>query len=372
MKKILIPILILLAIIAASQILPFFTSDLLAKKYDSFALKEAMYYEKLDKQQVQCILCPRRCIIPNKRRGFCRARENRDGTLYSIVYGKACALNVDPIEKKPLFHVLPSTKSFSIATAGCNLACKFCQNWQISQSSPEEVPYENVPPEGVVRLARDNNCPTIAYTYTEPTIFYEYMLDTAKLAHESGVKNVMHSAGFINEGPLRKLCKYLDAANIDLKGSDKFYNEISLGNRQDVLRTLKILKEEGVWTEITYLVIPTLNDNMDYVRQTCLWIKENLGPDTPLHISRFWPTYKLKNLSPTPVSTLEKAGEIAKAAGLRYVYIGNVPGHKGETTYCPYCYKVLIERIGYNVVENNIKDGKCKFCKNKIEGIWAE
>jgi len=370
MKKILIPILLLLSIILSSQILPHYTQDAIAKKYSSFLIKEAMYYKKLDNKQVQCILCPRKCIIPNKRRGFCRARENRDGTLYSVVYGKPCATHIDPIEKKPLFHVLPSTKSFSIATAGCNLACKFCQNWQISQAHPSEIPYEELQPADIIRLAKERNCPTIAYTYTEPTIFFEYMYDIARLAHKEGVMNVMHSSGFINEEPLRELCRYLDAANIDLKGSDKFYDEISLGDRQDILRTLKVLKEEGVWTEITYLIIPTLNDDPAYMEETCTWIRENLGEDTPLHLSRFWPMYKLKNLSPTPISTLEKARDIAVAAGLRYVYIGNIPGHKGETTYCPYCKKLLIERLGYNVVENNLKDGKCKFCKKEIEGIW--
>jgi pyruvate formate lyase activating enzyme len=198
------------------------------------------------------------------------------------------------------------------------------------------------------------------------------MLDTAKIAHQQGIMNVMHSSGYINEKPLRELCKYLDAANIDLKGSDKFYAEISLGRREDVLRTLKILKEEGVWLEITYLIVPTLNDDMDYVKETTKWIKDNLGPDTPLHLSRFWPTYKLTNLSPTPVSNLEQAKEIAMKEGLHYVYVGNVPGHEGETTYCPYCGKAVIERVGYNIVNYNLEDGKCKFCGKEIAGIWKK
>jgi pyruvate formate lyase activating enzyme len=196
------------------------------------------------------------------------------------------------------------------------------------------------------------------------------MFDTAIAAHKEGVKNVMHSSGFINEEPLRRLCKYLDAANIDLKGSDKFYNELCLGERADVLRTLKILKEEGVWVEITYLVIPTLNDNMDYVKETSKWIKENIGPDTPVHLSRFWPMHKLTNLSPTPVSTLEKARDVAMGEGLRYVYVGNIPSHKGETTYCPYCGKTVIGRVGYNIVEYNLEAGKCKSCGKEIAGIW--
>ncbi|MFC1808303.1 AmmeMemoRadiSam system radical SAM enzyme [Candidatus Omnitrophota bacterium] len=369
MKRIILPILLLIALIFLSQTLPI-VSTALAKRLDLPDLVEAMYYDKLDGKQVRCNLCPRYCIIPNKKKGFCRARENRDGVLYSLVYGKPCAIHADPIEKKPLYHVLPGTKSFSIATAGCNLACKFCQNWQISQASPEDVPYDQLAPDDLVRVAIANKCPSIAYTYTEPTVFYEYMYDTAKIARELGVLNVMHSAGYINEEPLRQLCKYLDAANIDLKGSDKFYNDLTLGRRDDVLRTLKILKEEGVWTEITYLLIPTLNDDPEYIKETSMWIKENLGPDTPLHLSRFWPTYKLQIISPTPVETLEKAANIAMAAGLRYVYIGNIRGNKGGITHCPHCDKPIVKRIGYNVIENNIKEGKCGFCAEKIAGIW--
>jgi len=369
MKKIFISASILVAILLLCQSLSYLASNVLAQRSE---LKEALYYQKLDNKRVGCLLCPRKCIIPNKKRGFCRVRENRDGVLYSLVYAKPCAIHVDPIEKKPLFHVLPGTRSFSIATAGCNLECKFCQNWQISQAGPEDIPHEDMPPERVVMLADTNNCPSIAYTYTEPTIFYEYMLDTAKLARQAGIMNVMHSCGFINEEPLRRLCGYMDAANIDLKGSDKFYNQFCLGNREDVLRTLRILKEEGVWIEITYLLIPAINDNPDYIKETCLWIKENLGADTPLHISRFWPMYKLKNISPTPISALKDAYNIAVSAGLNYVYIGNVSGSKGENTYCPNCGKLLIERLGYNIIENNIEDGKCRYCQEQIAGIWRD
>jgi pyruvate formate lyase activating enzyme len=333
---------------------------------------EALYYNKLDDNNIMCVLCPRRCIIPNKARGFCRVRENRSGILYSLVYAKPCAVNIDPVEKKPLFHVMPGTKSFSIATAGCNLACKFCQNWQISQANPDDIDYRYMPPEKVVESARSSGASNIAYTYTEPTVFYEYMLDTAKLAKKQGVLNVMHSSGFINEKPLRELCKYIDAANIDLKGSDKFYMDLCSGTRKDVLHSLKILKQEGVWIEITYLIIPTLNDHDEYIKDTAAWIKENLGADTPLHISRFWPVYKLKNLSPTPIEVLEKAYDAAIAAGLRYVYIGNVPGNKAESTYCPDCKGLLIERSGYHVAAYNIENGKCPYCKKDIAGIWKK
>jgi pyruvate formate lyase activating enzyme len=341
-----------------------------AEASESVRAKEALYYNQVGDKNVMCVLCPRRCVVPNNARGFCRVRENRNGILYSLVYAKPCAVHVDPIEKKPLFHVLPGTKSFSIATAGCNMACKFCQNWQISQSNPEDIRYRDMLPEEVVAMAESSGSSSIAYTYTEPTVFYEYMLDTAKLAKERGILNVMHSSGFINEEPLRELCKYIDAANIDLKGSDKFYIEFCLGTRFDVLRSLKILKEEGVWVEITYLVIPALNDSDEYIHQTALWIKENLGADTPLHISRFWPVYKMQNLSPTPIATLQKVYESAISAGLRYVYIGNAPGNRAESTYCTDCGGLLIKRTGYNVTEHNIENGTCKYCAKKIPGIW--
>lgn len=334
-------------------------------------LKQASYYKKLDNNTVQCELCPRRCVIPDKKRGFCGVRENRSGTLYTLVYAKPCAIHIDPIEKKPLFHFMPATTAFSIATAGCNLKCKFCQNWQISQAKPEEVDYVYLEPPDLIKRAKESGAPTIAYTYSEPTIFYEYMFDIAKLAKKEGIRNIMHSAGHINEEPLRQLCKYLDAANIDLKGfSQEYYNEISLGNLDSVLRTLKILRQEGVWVEITNLILPGYNDDEAIIRKMCLWIKENLGSETPLHFSRFWPMYKLTALNPTPLTTLEKARQIALDCGLKYVYIGNIPGHEAENTYCPRCKKIVIKRAGYAILEVNLIDGKCKFCGEKIEGIW--
>ena len=334
-------------------------------------LHEASYYFKLDNKQVNCVLCPRRCVIPDGKRGFCGVRENRGGVLYSLVYGKPCSLHIDPIEKKPLFHVLPGSQAFSLATVGCNLKCKFCQNWQISQASPDDVRGESLTPAEVVARARESGAPVIAYTYTEPTIYYEYMIDIAKLAKKAGIKNVMHSAGFINEEPLRALCPYLDAANIDLKGfNNKFYSELTLGNVDDVLRTLKILKELGVWTEITNLILPGLNDDPAEIKKMCQWIKDNLGDRTPLHFSRFWPMYKLSNLSPTPVETLEKARQIAMEVGLKYVYIGNVSGTEAENTYCPRCGKPVIERSGYVVTAIHMVNGECEFCGEKINGIW--
>ncbi|MBM3252427.1 MAG: AmmeMemoRadiSam system radical SAM enzyme [Candidatus Omnitrophica bacterium] len=364
MKKLIFAILILLLLIGLS-----FYSRINANNLP--ALKEASYYQKLDSKTVQCQLCPRRCVITDTKTGFCGVRENRDGVLYTLVYGKPCSVHIDPIEKKPLFHVLPKSFSFSIATVGCNLRCKFCQNWEISQARPGEVRAYNLTPRQIVEEAKKSGSRSIAYTYTEPTIFYEYMLDIAKLTKEEGLLNVMHSAGHINEEPLRELCKYLDAANIDLKGfSQKYYGELTLGNLDSVLQTLKILKQEGVWIEITNLILPGLNDDPQMIKEMCVWIKDNLGDEVPLHFSRFWPMYKLTNLSPTPVETIQKAKQIAMDVGLKYVYIGNVPGDPAETTYCPKCKKPIIIRKGYSIEEINIKDGQCIFCYQKIPGIW--
>jgi pyruvate formate lyase activating enzyme len=334
-------------------------------------LKEALFYNKLDNKVVQCQLCPRRCIISPARRGFCGVRENRDGVLYTLVFAKPVAIHIDPIEKKPLFHFLPGTTAYSIATAGCNLRCKFCQNWEISQVRPEEIRYFYLEPQELVRKVKESGSLTIAYTYSEPTIFYEYMLETAKLARQEGIKNIMHSCGYINEEPLRQLCKYLDAANIDLKGfSNDFYHRLTEGTLEPVLQSLKILKEEGVHLEITNLIISGYNDDEELIRQMCLWIRENLGPDVPLHFSRAFPMHKLTSLIATPMQTLEKARDIAKESGLNYVYIGNVAGNPYESTYCPKCKEIVIKRIGYTILEVNLEDGKCKFCGERIEGVW--
>ncbi len=334
-------------------------------------LHEASYYFKLDNKQVNCVLCPRRCVIAEGKRGFCGVRENIGGVLYSLVYAKPCSIHIDPIEKKPLFHVLPGSRAFSLATVGCNLKCKFCQNWQISQASPEDVSVVTLYPEEVIKKVKESGSPVIAYTYTEPTIYYEYMFDIAKLARAAGIKNVMHSAGFINEEPLRKLCPYLDAANIDLKGfNNRFYSEVTLGNVDDILRTLKILKEEGVWIEITNLILPGLNDDPAEIKKMCAWIRDNLGASTPVHFSRFWPMYKLADLSPTPVETLEMAQDIAKGSGLKYVYIGNVSGTDGEDTFCPKCGKKIVDRAGYVITALHVIEGSCEFCKEKIDGVW--
>lgn len=320
---------------------------------------------------VQCELCPNGCMLDNGQRSRCRARMNKDGVLYSLVYGKPCAVNIDPIEKKPFSHFLPGTTAFSIATAGCVLSCKFCQNWQISQAKPEDTDTYDLPPDEVVRKAIFHGCRSISYTYTEPTVFYEYMYDTAIIAKKYGVKNTMHSCGYINEKPLRRLSRYMDAVNIDLKGfTEDFYNRICNGSLKPVLNSLIVLKQEGVWLEITNLVIPTLNDDMKITKEMCRWILKNLGTDIPLHFSRFIPHYKLNNLPPTPIETLTDARKTAIDVGLKFVYIGNIR-HEGENTYCPKCKKILIERIGYFIKQNNVLNGKCKFCSTSIAGVWS-
>lgn len=334
-------------------------------------LHEALYWRKLPDLAVQCELCPRRCVLKPGQRGQCKVRENRDGKLYSLVYGKPCAVHIDPIEKKPFFHVAPSSSVFSIATVGCNLRCIFCQNWQISQTSPEETRYYDMEPVQTVDALTKTGSRIIAYTYTEPTVFYEYMLDTARLIKEQGFFNTMHSCGYINPAPLKELLKYMDAINIDLKGfNERFYRKMSSGRLGPVLETLKTIKQEGVWLEITNLIIPSANDDPEDIRKMCEWIKENLGEDTPLHFGRFFPNYKLINLPPTPTETLERARQIALDVGLKYVYIGNLPGNPAENTYCPECGELLVKRVGYIVEENNIIDSKCKFCGYKIAGRW--
>lgn len=335
--------------------------------------KEAMFYKKLDEKTIQCQLCPRNCILKNGMRGFCRAREPRGGKHYSLVYGNPTAVHVDPIEKKPLFHFLPATTAFSIATAGCNFRCKNCQNWQISQSPPEETFNEYLAPKAVVDAAIKYKCPTIAYTYTEPSIFYEYMLDTAKIAKAHGIRNIYHSNGSLNPKPAEEISFYLDGANIDLKGfTQDFYGKIPEGDLEAVLNTIKILRKNKVHVEITNLIVSSYSDDMKAIRRMCKWIRDEVGKDTPIHFSRFYPTYKLKNLSPTPVETLETARRVAMKEGLQYVYIGNVPGHEGEHTYCPRDGEILIRRTGYRILEMNVVNGKCKFCGLDIPGVWAK
>jgi len=347
-----------------------------AEKGDRAAVTEgteARFYAPSRGQGVRCLLCPNQCTIAPGARGVCEVRENRDGKLLTLVYGKPCTWHVDPIEKKPLYHFLPATTAFSIATAGCNFECLYCQNWEISQARPEDLESIDMPPEKVVELALQSGSACIAYTYNEPTIFYEYMYDTCRLAHGSGIRNLDITNGFMNTEPLIELCKIMDAANVDLKGfSEDFYRNVCSGQLQPVLDYLVTMKEEGVWMEITNLVVPTLNDDTEMISQMCDWIVAELGTDYPLHFSRFSPLYQLAHLPYTPIRTLEQAREIAMGKGIKYVYIGNVAGHPADNTYCHSCGQMLIERgLYFSVLQNNVEGGRCKFCGTRIPGVWA-
>lgn len=332
--------------------------------------KEATYYITTPKG-VKCKLCPQNCTIDDGKLGDCRTRLAMDGKLYSIAYGNPCAVHIDPIEKKPLYHFLPSSLAYSIATAGCNLACLNCQNWTISQTSPYDTRNYDLMPEEVVSEAIKYKSKSIAYTYSEPIVFYEYVYDSAKIAKLQGIKNVFVSAGYIHEKPLRELCRYLDAANIDLKSlQNETYEMLNAGTLDPVLQTLKILKEEGVWLEITNLVVPSWTDDLDMIKRMCEWLAENEFEGTPLHFSRFHPNYKLTNLPPTSIETLNSAREIAINSGLHYVYIGNVPGNNAQNTICPSCKETVVERNGYRIVSQFLKHGKCSFCDTNIAGVW--
>jgi len=335
-------------------------------------LYEARFYEKLPHQKVRCHLCFRGCDILEGKRGFCRNRENIKGTLYSMVYAKPAALQIDPIEKEPSFHMIPGSHIFCTATASCNFRCKFCQNWHLSQRSMEEIPYANLKPEEIVQKAIREHCEAVSFTYSEPTVFYEYMFDIVKIAKERGLKTLFHTNGSMSTDPLLALLKYMDAVTVDLKAfTEKFYGDVSSSELEPVLHTLRTVKSYGRYLEIVNLMIPTLNDNPKEIREMCLWIKNNLGRDTAIHFNRFFPQYKLTNLPPTPVETLEHAYRIAKQEGLEYVYIGNVPGHEMNSTFCPRCKKKIIHRTHFLVSSQDIKEGKCRFCAYPIKGIWS-
>lgn len=336
-------------------------------------MKECSLYKKLSDDKVQCQNCAHYCIIENGKRGKCGVRENKQGILYSLVYGKACALNIDPIEKKPFFHFLPGTQSLSLATVGCNFACWNCQNWQISQGPKlfNKIEGEEIPPEKIVEIALKNNLPSISYTYTEPAVFSEYALDTMKLTKKAGLKNNWVSNGFWSKELFNLIVPYLDAANIDLKSfEDKFYQKYCGGKLRPVLDTLKWLKKAKIWVEITTLVIPSLNDSEEIFKNIANFIKKELGPETPWHISQFSGiiSWKLQGFPDTPVETLKKAYQIGKEAGLKYVYTGNVPGLDSEDTYCPKCNTKMIERIGYSITRYD-KNGKCSKCETALNLI---
>ena len=357
--------------------------------------REAAHYVKLDRN-VQCKVCPNNCILAPGDRSHCRNKVNRDGTLYTMAYANPCTFHVDPVEKKPLFHFHPGSRTFSLAVSGCVFRCLNCQNWEISQKKPEETKDPRGPafrfrpplprevttediarltlvPEDAVAVAAALRCPAIAYTYSEPTAYYEYTLDTCRAARAAGLKNIVVTCGSIEERPLRELAAWVDAAHVDLKGfSESTYHRLNSGKLAPILRTLKIYQELGVWFEVINLVVPTYTDNLDQIRRMCDWLVANLGPDRPLHFSRFFPQHKLDQLEPTPVDILLRAQDAARAAGLRYVYVGNVPELRGtESTICPNCRRVVVERNIYAVTRNDIVGGQCRFCGTPIAGVWG-
>ncbi len=334
---------------------------------------EGYFYKKLSGSKVVCGICPNRCFLSPGDRSVCRSRVNINGILYSLTYGNPCALHVDPIEKKPLFHFKPRSKALSLATTGCNFRCLNCQNWEISQVKPIEARHHELFPPDVIKAAIKSGSKSIAYTYSEPTTFFEYMIDTARLANKSGIHNLLISNGYINRKPLLALCEVLDGANVNLKSiSDEIYRKLNGGRLQPVLNTFKTLHAQGVHFEMTNLVVPGYVDDPDMVKRMCDWILANVGTDYPLHFLRFFPRYKLDRLPPTPVSTLEQFREIALAAGIRYVYLGNVPRHEGNNTYCHNCGKLLIQRLGYFIPTFNMAGSQCKFCDTTIPGVWEE
>jgi len=334
-------------------------------------LREAKFYEPLDGGRVQCTLCPWQCVVSSGQRGNCGVRENRNGRYYTLVYGRPCAIHNDPIEKKPFSHVYPGSRALSIATVGCNIHCKFCQNWDISQASPDDISPPFRSPADIAKMAAQKKSRTVAYTYSEPTIFYEYMIDCARAAKDLGIGNVVVSNGFISREPLKEMCSLMTAVKIDLKAfSQQFYGRLCGGRLQPVLDTLKRLADSGVWFEIVVLVIPTQNDSLDEIKRMCEWIVKELGPDVPVHFTRFHPAYKIRNLPPTPPRTLERVRSVAMEQGCHFAYGGNMPGFRGENTYCPNCKTCVVNRYGHMVLSDELKNGKCHKCGTAIPGIW--
>ncbi len=336
-------------------------------------LKTAVLWESGEDKKVCCKLCSWRCVIDDGKLGRCCVRRNIDGVLYSLTFDKVCSANPDPIEKKPLFHFQPGTQSFSVATMGCNFRCKFCQNWQISQAAIEDgrIDGQAISPEQIVAAAVRYGCASIAYTYTEPTIFMELANECGRLGKERGLANVFVSNGFMTTEAIDFAKEWLGGINVDLKAfNEDYYKRLCKARMQPVLDTIKyIAKETQIWMEITTLLVPGENDSEDELKQLADFIVNEAGPDVPWHISRFHPQYKYQDSVSTPISTLERAEQIGKAAGLHYVYLGNVPGSKSESTYCYNCGRVLIERVGYRILANHVKESSCPDCGAKIAGF---
>lgn len=322
-------------------------------------------------KKTTCSLCPHHCRLKINEHGLCKGRINTHGKIVPLFYGDLCAVNIDPIEKKPFYHFLPGERVFSIASAGCNLHCTFCQNWTISQHTPDKKQMLHFMPEHTVQEAIAHTCLIIAYTYTEPLVSYEYTYDTALIARQQGLLNLIITAGYIEQTPLKKLCKIIDAANVDLKGiTDIFYRTMTGATLKPVLDSIVTMKKEGLWLEITNLLIPTKNDKDEDIRALARWVRNYCGADTPLHFSRFWPMHQQNKLHSTPLQTLTRACEIARQEGLRFIYTGNVPTNEASNTFCPSCHKTMIERNGYQILQNHLLQNKCPNCNTAIAGIW--
>jgi pyruvate formate lyase activating enzyme len=360
-----------LAISAGMMCLPC-SSILSAKDSEPQGIyKRIAMFQEETARGIMCRICPNECVLKEGELSKCNNRKVRNSKLYTLAFGNPCSVNVDPVEKKPLFHFLPGSRAYSIATAGCNLVCLNCQNWTISQTSPDKTRNFSLAPEDVVKECIANDCRSIAYTYSEPITFYEYVYETATLAKKAGIKNIVKSNGYINPEPLKNLCSVIDAANIDLKAfSESSYLRLTGGKLQPVLDSLKVYRDSGVWLEITNLIVPTWTDNPDEIRSMCKWLSENGFRNTPIHFSRFYPIHKLEQLPPTPVDILNKAASIAADEGLVYAYTGNVPGNELEDTRCPACKTMLVKRQGFRIESNTISAGKCSKCGHSIDGIW--
>jgi pyruvate formate lyase activating enzyme len=324
-----------------------------------------------NERTVKCLLCAQGCLIKQNEHGRCRGRINLNGELHSLVYGRPISIHIDPIEKKPFYHFLPGSEAYSLATAGCPLSCLFCQNWEISQSSPENNQVKFTQPKEIVNNTRQSKVPIIAFTYNEPTTFFEYMVDIAQDAKIQNIRSVLVSCGFMNEEPLKELCTVLDAIKIDLKGySEDFYKKVCSASLAPVLRSIKQIAKSKTHLEIVNLVVPTLNDSDKLISGLVNWIVNEAGQDIPIHFTRFHPDYKMLNLPPTPIATLERARDLAMSRGIHYAFVGNVPGHEGNNSYCPSCHKVIIKRSSFFVTENNVHNGQCRYCKTSIAGVW--
>ncbi|MDI7260223.1 MAG: AmmeMemoRadiSam system radical SAM enzyme [Thermodesulfobacteriota bacterium] len=331
-----------------------------------------MFYKRGENQFIQCELCFRQCLIPEGKRGFCRVRENRSGVLQSLVYGKPCGLQIDPIELEPMYHMVPGHKNLCVYTASCNFRCKHCHNWQISQSPPEQIRSISSSPAEIVEEALKHGCQSISHSINEPTVFFEMMYDVIRIAKEKGLLTLCHTNGGIAKAPMIELLKFLDGVTVDLKSfNPRFYQEISEARFEPVLETLKTIKMSGKHLEIVNLIIPTLNDDRGDMKRMCQWIVKHLGKETPIHFTRFSPSYKLTHLPYTPLKTLEEARSIALSAGIKFVYVGNVVGHPANSTYCPKCGRKLIERTHFVLLKNHVKNGCCPFCNETIPGIWS-